>query len=311
MDMESSTVLFENSRIAIRKSKEKGFTYCERAGVDSVAFLIFKREGDGFINLGVIKEFKPSLSDRYQEEIYLPTAFGGSQDKISREDYLSLNDDERFDFMLELAKQECKEESGYLIEDLDRCYFTGVDFLSSQMNQLVYNFAFDVTDLENTGTVPYNQYEAKSQVVWFYPDRLIKEVGCAKAKSIYVSLMQILNENLMEKEASIKAARVPFEPPLQHQKLLTELKTCLLLIPNNIDKSKRPKAREFYKELASFLESLGYDIKINLEDSSQEFDLVVSENDEIEFKFNKKYLVSSNYTLNEKVKSDIINLDLD
>lgn len=309
--MENKDILFENSRLMVRKVPGRPFTYFERLGVDSIAFLIFERQADGLIKLGVIKELKPSLIERFNKDVFIPTAFGGSQDKISREEYLRLSDDQRLDFMKNLAMTECKEESGFEINDLDRCYFTGIDFLSSQMNQLVYNFAFDITGLENTGTIPFNKYEAMSEVLWFYPEDFIRNVQCAKAKSIYVNLMRILTDRLMEMESSKKAARVPFDPPLQVNKLLTENKKVLINIPNDIPKEKRPQAREFYKELASFLNNLGYIVSVNDSDSEADFDLLISEVEEVPVIFNKKYIINNDYLLNDQVKSDIINLDLD
>ena len=126
----------------VRKAKDY-YVYGERAGVDSVAFIL----ADGSTSkLGLINEPKPPLGDNE----FRTTAFGGSLDKnILIED---------------IVREEVKEEAGYDVP-IENIIPLGKVLVSTQMNQHCHLFIVDVTDIP-LGERNLEENEAGSTVVW-------------------------------------------------------------------------------------------------------------------------------------------------
>lgn len=119
------------------------YIYGERAGIDSVAFILYNKITNMY---GIIYEPKPPL----EQDIFRLTAFGGSLDKD-----LPLN---------EIVQEEVQEEAGYTVS-LGRITPLGKVFVSTQMNQHCHLFVVDITGLV-VGARYLEEHEHGSTVQW-------------------------------------------------------------------------------------------------------------------------------------------------
>jgi len=120
-----------------------GYTYCERVGQDSIAFILYNRDTEEF---GLIHEKKPPLGD----DVYLTTAFGGSLDSDKSP--------------LGICIQEVAEEAGYVVDET-QVYALGRLFVSTQMNQYCHLFLVDITNAI-TCERELSDSEVGSEVIW-------------------------------------------------------------------------------------------------------------------------------------------------
>jgi 8-oxo-dGTP pyrophosphatase MutT (NUDIX family) len=130
--------------------KAKGYyIYGERAGIDSVAFILADRSTG---KIGLINEPKPPLGDN----AFLTTAFGGSLDKNLP--------------LVDIVIEEVKEEAGYTVSS-DNITDLGHVLVSTQMNQRCYLFMVDVTDIP-LGERDLDENESGSTVVWINQEKV-------------------------------------------------------------------------------------------------------------------------------------------
>jgi len=153
--------------------KSDTYTYSERKGIDSVAFIIRTGEDEYLLT----SERKPPMDARINEEIsgiyynskdeaFIATAFGGSNDKIDVEDYVKMNNLEKFEYFKETVMNEAIEEAGYLIQKSD-VYFVGAAFVSSQSNQMCYLYMVDGVDALVEERRPDSEMEAQAKNFYF------------------------------------------------------------------------------------------------------------------------------------------------
>ncbi len=159
-----------DSFISIKKSRDY-YMYAQRAGVDSIAFILYDKNIDKF---ALIKESKPPL-DTNNYLASLITAFGGSidMDKTPKE----------------ICQIEVAEESGYKVE-LSKIHFVGETLVSTQMSQICKLFIVDITNKSKTQKAEYEIESKHSQdrVVWLDRDEIMEN---GDWKSIYI-LSQML-----------------------------------------------------------------------------------------------------------------------
>lgn len=122
----------------IKVKENNGYAYAERAGIDSVAFILIDKKRPG--ELGLRHEYKPPI------DMFLTGAFGGSLDDIML----------TFD---EIVQQEVIEEAGYKVP-LDNIHFVGMMFVSTQMNQFCHLYVVDTTGIPYQGTQPQGKWES-------------------------------------------------------------------------------------------------------------------------------------------------------
>ncbi len=127
-----------DSFFVVKKAREY-YVYGERVGVDSIAFVLYDRNIDKF---AMIYESKPPMDEKFQKEVRMWTAFGGSVDMDATKK--------------EIAKVEVLEETGYEAP-LNRVHFIGETLVSTQMNQMCHSFLVDVTDIEKTSIAEYEK----------------------------------------------------------------------------------------------------------------------------------------------------------
>ena len=115
----NDVVLFDTPFIKVKESYTQPYFYSERKGIDSVAFILFDREKNQY---GLVKERKPPMDARVSERAvrnyisfdkdtkyaFLATAFGGSNDKISLEDYDKMGDAHRINHFRNIVISEVK-----------------------------------------------------------------------------------------------------------------------------------------------------------------------------------------------------------
>ena len=129
------------------KQADNYYEYSERAGIDSIAFILFDNNTEKF---GLINETKPPLYERNIR--MLKTAFGGSID-------LDLD-------LIDIVKTEVIEEAGYDV-DISKISYIGKTFVSTQMNQFCSGYLVDVTGLKPTETEASTSEKMKdNHVVW-------------------------------------------------------------------------------------------------------------------------------------------------
>lgn len=126
------------------------YVYGERLGKDSIAFILFDENAEDGKHYALINERKPAMNARYDREVFMTTAFGGSNDS-----------DHSFE---EITQKEVKEESGYSV-DLNRITSLGSVLVSTQMNQMCYLYMVNVTDLQK-GERELGMGEQGSEVIW-------------------------------------------------------------------------------------------------------------------------------------------------
>jgi len=180
-------VIFESvgGFLKVKSAKSTPYFYAERIGMDSVAFiLVDENRTDKY---GVINERKPPMDERYDELIFVETAFGGSNDMIDDDKYLDMSETEVIDHFKKLVKIESREECGFDI-DLDRIKFVSKELVSTQMNQWAFMFIVDVTDIKQGKKDPQNAEEAMATISW-KTFKQVQKMNDWKAKSILFNLI--------------------------------------------------------------------------------------------------------------------------
>jgi len=170
--------------LSIKSAETTPYFYAERKGIDSVAFILVDRSKEK--PYGVVNERKPPLDERSDGLAFLETAFGGSNDIIDLESYYQLNENEKISHLLEIVKNEVREEAGYLIETHD-ITFISKEFVSTQMNQWCYLFSVNVSGIVQGEKDPQNETEAMATVVWKSLDE-VKKMNDWKTKTIVFHL---------------------------------------------------------------------------------------------------------------------------
>lgn len=166
--------------MTVKSAKTTPYFYAERKGADSVAFILI--DNNRVDKFGMISERKPPLDERFNELVFLETAFGGSNDMIDDELYFKMSDDVVIEHFRELVQTESREESGYVV-DLERIKFISKEYVSTQMNQFCFMFTVDVTGITQGEADPQNKEEAMAKVVWKTLDS-VKNTNDWKTKTI-------------------------------------------------------------------------------------------------------------------------------
>ena len=130
------------------------YVYSERAGVDSIFFIL--HDANNPKKFGLISESKPPMDERLNDFAMLTTAFGGSMEPTLSP--------------VQLTQKEVAEESGYEVEE-DSIIFLGSTLVSSQLSQIAHGFLVDVTGTEKTLDAEYELETASEEfkhnkVVW-------------------------------------------------------------------------------------------------------------------------------------------------
>jgi len=141
------------------------YLFSERAGVDSVAFILIDKD-----KIGLIQEIKPPLYERGIKR--LATAFGGSLDK-------NINPEE-------IVIEEVKEEAGYSVDEKDITYI-GETMVSTQSNQMLKGYVVDVTNAKFVGA------DEDEKIVWLNENQLFENSDW-KSIFIYTKWNYIKNE---------------------------------------------------------------------------------------------------------------------
>lgn len=173
------TVAQPSKFVAIKQREDIMYQYAERLGKDSVAFILFDKEKT--TPFGMTVERKPPMDFRAQEEqyiseinqievnekgeVFLPTAFGGSNDQQSEIPFEAMSKEDVISHMKNIVVGEVREEGGYNI-DPSRVKFISTEFVSTQQNQMCFMFIVDITGIPFDKTDPENEMEAMARTVW-------------------------------------------------------------------------------------------------------------------------------------------------
>ena len=165
------------------KQARSYYSYAERGGINSIAFILFDNKSKRFC---LISESKPSL-DELGTLAMKTTAFGGSIDSNCSPK--------------EICQIEVQEESGFEVT-LDRIHYTGETLVSTQMSQMCFLYLVDVTGLKKTHKAEYEQSTpeqdekdpnefSNNSVFWFTYSELMDNQDW---KSIFISTQAIYQE---------------------------------------------------------------------------------------------------------------------
>lgn len=152
------------------------YVYSQRAGIDSIKFILIDRNHKLF---GLVQELKPPIMDLEYNQAYNISAFGGSMDlevkKVSGS-YQKVNLVRESN--ISLVAREVLEETGYYVTP-ERIVYKFSKLLGSQSDEIVHGYVIDVTNL-----TPANRKledgEESSSVVWLSTEDVIK-YGCLSA----------------------------------------------------------------------------------------------------------------------------------
>lgn len=138
---------------------EKGFYYCQRRSLNSVAVLCYKKVLDEYLFL-IRYQPMPQVEEKQKWTDLYPCPITGSIEKNETP--------------LDCAIRETLEESGYLIEAKDLIQINP-SIATTQMNEKVFCFLANVSNLKeskpkNDGTI----FEAISKNVWITKNELEK-----------------------------------------------------------------------------------------------------------------------------------------
>jgi len=168
------------------KVARKYYEYAERGGQDSIFFILMDKnyDGSGETKYCLINESKPPMDERFNKEVRMTTAFGGSVDMDCS--------------LEEICQTEVKEESGYEVP-MDRIGFVGDTMVSTQMSQLANGYLVNVTGIEKTCKA---EYESKpistladptefsgNSVVWMSVQEVLNN---GDWKSIYIVAKSVI-----------------------------------------------------------------------------------------------------------------------
>jgi len=140
------------------KSWNNSYYFSERAGTDSVAFVLYD---DHTNEIGLVSEFKPPIDK------FLTTAFGGSLDQEGVEP-------------IDIVIQEVREEAGFEVTR-NQIVSLGKVFVSTQSNQFCHLFLVNVNKTKQVELRPENDLEALAEVVWL---NTLKDIEDWKALTI-------------------------------------------------------------------------------------------------------------------------------
>ena len=151
----SDKIVFDNPWFKVKQTPG-GFTYGERKGVNSIAFILASKEPSDPQPYGVVKEWKDPIDQ------FVTTAFGGSIDQPKFKEDLEL-----------LVHEEVLEESGFDISKED-IWYVGKVLCSTQMNQFVHLFVVRVDKTTQGKKTTTNPTELRAEIVWLTGKQLAK-----------------------------------------------------------------------------------------------------------------------------------------
>jgi len=146
----------------IQKNNGEDYYFMERAGVDSVAFILVDKNSDK--PFGLINQF------RGQSGKFIKGAYTGSLDKPE----LSLD---------EIVLEEVKEESGYVV-DLGRITFISKEIAGAMTNEQINLYVVDVTGLQPEELEPESVFEENTENLWFTYEEAMNKTEDWKVKLI-------------------------------------------------------------------------------------------------------------------------------
>jgi 8-oxo-dGTP pyrophosphatase MutT (NUDIX family) len=142
-----------------------GYYFSERAGRDSVAFLLVDRGGSETL-FGCLQQWHGPLAR------FVLGAFTGSLDKPG----LSIET---------IVQEEAMEEAGYHV-GLERIEYLGAEPVSSQCNEETHMFVVDVTGLPQQPLQPENPFEENTETHWLMGPQVLAH-GEWKSKLIVLA----------------------------------------------------------------------------------------------------------------------------
>ncbi|UUD37196.1 NUDIX domain [Mycoplasmopsis californica] len=154
--MSKSTKLFETDWISVHKS-EKGFIYCQRKSVNSIAALLYKKVDNEKLFL-VHYQPLPEVEEKTKFDDCFPSTVTGAIEEGEKP--------------VECVIREIQEETGFKVTK-KHIKASSVSIATTQMNEKVFNFLVDVTNLEqgeimNDGSlfeaVSYNEWKTAAEL---------------------------------------------------------------------------------------------------------------------------------------------------
>lgn len=156
---------------SIEKNNDESFFFMERAGIDSVAFILVDLNSDN--QIGLINQYRGSYGE------FQIGAYTGSLDKEG----LSVE---------EITIEEVLEEAGYEVTP-DRVNFISKECTGSMSNERVNLFIVDVTGLVAGELSPESVFEENTENLWFTVEEAYAKTQDWKVKILISSLPSVFN----------------------------------------------------------------------------------------------------------------------
>lgn len=179
---EKNIELFSNEWMSVFKS-EKGFTYCQRKSINSIAALLYKKINDEYIFM-IHYQPLPEIAEKKSWDQCYPSALTGS---------IETNQSP-----IECCLNEVFEESGYKISEKN-IKASSISIATTQMNEKVFNFIVDVSELipdeiHTDGSI----FESVSYNKWYdehsFNDILQNELVLSSLNSLYLLFLKKIKE---------------------------------------------------------------------------------------------------------------------
>ena len=182
----SIEVLHDNPFRKFCKDTKKDWYFVQRKGIDSVKFLLFKRDPE--FKIGLVKEPWSQFDHMESNGDYtmVDSVFSGSQDKMTDEEYLALDDEAKLMLMSSIVTNEAEEESGYLVER-DAVDFRGINRYGSTTEKC-WMFTICVDDADMGKKNPQTDKELMAETIWITPEE-VSGLECSITKTLCYELI--------------------------------------------------------------------------------------------------------------------------
>ena len=148
------------------------FYFIERAGIDSVAFILYDNDAEDNRTIGMINQYRGSYGE------FIKGCYTGSLDKPDKS-------------LVEIVIDEVKEEAGFEVTE-DRVYFLSKEITGAATNERVNLYLVDVTYAKKVDLEPESTFEKNTENLWYSPQQAFDVATDWKAK-----LILLMSQNLI------------------------------------------------------------------------------------------------------------------
>ena len=150
------------------------FYFIERAGIDSVAFILYDNNAPDNRTVGLIDQYRGSYGE------FIKGCYTGSLDKPDKS-------------LVEIVIDEVKEEAGFEVTE-NRVYFISKEITGAATNERVNLYLVDVTNANKVDLSPESAFESNTENLWYSPQEALIKTTDFKAKLILLLAQGLIAE---------------------------------------------------------------------------------------------------------------------